>query len=243
MDQLSRFVTGRETGHEKQGVWTPVRNEAPKTMPERIEALINRTSLNYSDLAIAMGVTRTTVHDVRKGQRQPTKKFIAKFDLAEKQIEEARRGETGVLTRRGESLITFAMSVGTIEDDLMNPPEFVCVNQLPTEAVPEPDGIPILLERPTKARGIGGLIQALTHEKCDEFILIFLPERSKSQQFIESLTPQSYLKLLKRCGGLILGPKATKQLQMLADEVESRRKDLLETLDIKNEAAATKASP
>ena len=85
------------------------------------------------------------------------------------------------------------------------------------------------------------VIQALTHGKVRRVHPDLPPRRDKSQQFIESLTPQSYLKLLKRCGGLILGPKE-KQLEMLQTG-RSRRKDLLETLDIKNEAAATKASP
>jgi hypothetical protein len=74
------------------------------TIPERIEGLCTRAGISYYQLAKEMGVTRTTVHEVRKGHRPPTKKFMARLDLAERRIETSRHGE-GFLVRIGEPLL------------------------------------------------------------------------------------------------------------------------------------------
>ena len=197
--------------------------EAQEPMPARIEALIDRTGLSYYDLAKAMGVTRTTVHDVRKGQRKASKKFIAKFDLAEKRLEAARLGD-GILTRKGETLLLFALRTPTPPEERLNPLDILKVRPMATESDPEPQSMEIKLVKPPRAQGMAAIVKALMHEKCDDLIIACLEGEYASQNFIESVSPSSYITAIKKCVQLILGPEWQKELQVMAQTGEQRRK-------------------
>jgi transcriptional regulator with XRE-family HTH domain len=200
-----------------------------KPMPERIEGLIMRTGISYYDLAKAMGVARSTVHDMRKGLRPPSKKFAAKFNLAEERFEAARRGE-GVFTRNGETLLLFALNTEPAPENLLSSPDTMEARKMGTDSEPEPAPIQIRFIKPSRAEGTALIIKALTHNKCDELIMGCLSSEYANQNFVENLDQASYLTAMRKCVQLILGRDWAKNLQALIQEVEQRKTASIERL-------------
>ena len=197
-----------------------------KSMQERIEALIARSGLSYYDLAKTMGVTRSTVHDIRHGKREASKKFIAKFDLAEKRIDAARHGD-GILTRKGEALLVYAITAPPSAGETDSPTDTIHVTVSPTDTEPNPEPIELKLTKPPIGIRLAAIIRALTHEKCDDLLLLCLDKDHNTQAFIEKLSPNSFLYAIRKVVQLCLGLDWKKELQMLVEDAEKRRASTL----------------
>ena len=211
-------------------------------MPLRIERLLARTGLNCNDLAKYMGITRTTVHKVRKGTHPATRKFTAKFNMAEQRIAAASAGD-GILTRKGEALLALAVATPTPLEDILVASDAIQLRLMPTEAKNQPAVVEVKMVRPGKGEGIAAVTMALTQNKNDELLLTCFDKEHASLDFISKISPNNYLWALKKCVQLILGPAWKEELQELVHNIEHRRSKWIHATVSRSFATERTASP
>jgi transcriptional regulator with XRE-family HTH domain len=226
---ISAFLTGEPaqasevtTLIKKAQMYEVIEPRMPETMPERIESLIERTGCSYYEIAKAMGVARSTVHDVRKGLRPATKKFMAKFTLAEARMG-AAKSEAGILTPMDETVLLFALDAPISSANILSAPNTLEVKTEPTVTEPDPKPITINLNKPDRDRGLALVIRALTRNECNALVIGCLEEQYATQTFVEKLDQPSYLMTIKCCVRLILGLDWEKNLRWLAEDIERRK--------------------
>jgi transcriptional regulator with XRE-family HTH domain len=217
MRAMSQFVAGIsiETGHNKNAGASQL-----KSFPERIESLVSLHGLSYYELAKEMGVTRTTVHAVRKGKREATRKFILKLETAEQRLGASRLAAVG---KHSESMLVFAANSTPPVEELMAAPDELSVRIKGTTANPNPEPVTITLRPPPMMLGIRAIIEAHTQNKCNELLRICLPSEVATNEWIENMSPTSYIWALQKSIILILGREWKQELTRILSEAEAQR--------------------
>jgi hypothetical protein len=206
MRGMSHFNPGTsETGPKKaiEAILKGASAGLAKTIPERIESIATTYGLSYYQIAQEMGVTRTTVHAVRKHNREATRKFILKLEAAEKRLESSALAAAG---KTSDSLLIFAINSSPPAEEMFVAPDEVLVSQKGTIANPNPDAAMIKLTPPSIGQGIKAIIAAHIESKNNELLALCLPAEFASNEWIENMSPSSYLWALQKSVILILGP-------------------------------------
>lgn len=177
--------------------------------PNRIEALVSRHGISYYDLAKQMGVTRTTVHAVKNKHRPASKKFLIKLAGAEKRIEATAVGQEPI-TKTEQSLLLFAVNTLMPAEEILMDPDAILVTPKSTDTVPNPEPIKIILHNPGLSTAIKAIIQAHTDDKCNELLKLCLPKEYANDNWIENMSPSSYLWAIKKSVIICLGKEEWK---------------------------------
>jgi hypothetical protein len=119
------------------------------------------------------------------------------------------------------------MATPPAAEEFFDPPDTIHVRVSPTDTEPNPEPIELKLTKPPMGKRLAANIRALTHEKCDDLILLCLDEKHSTQTFIETLSPASFLHAVRKVVQLSLGPDWKKELQMLVEDAEKRRASTL----------------
>ena len=196
--------------------FVPSKATSPETLaeeqaqaPNRIEALVTRHGISYYDLAKQMGVTRTTVHAVKNRQRPASKKFLVKLAGAEKRIDATAVGQKPT-TKTEQSLLEFAVNTLMPVEEMLVEPDVILVTPKSTDTVPKPEPIKIELHNPGLSTAIKAIIQAHTDNKCNELLKLCLPKEYANDNWIEQMSPSSYLWAIKKSVIICLGKEEWK---------------------------------
>ena len=186
----------------------------------RIEAIVVKYGLSYFELAKEMGVTRTTVHDIRKGNRPATRKFILKLELAEKRLQASQLAALG---EPNESMIVFAANSQYPPAELFVAPDEIWVQAKATTTDPNPATFTVKLTPPPLIQGMQAIVSAHTKNKYNELLAACLPKEFASKEKIEQMSSTSYLWALKKIIVLILGANWKDELTQLLAKAEPPR--------------------
>ena len=192
--------------------------DLPNLVPQQIDDLVTRYNVTYARLATIMGVSRMSLHSVRKNTRIPSLKFIAKFEAAR------RRLEIGKLNLPAPDAPEERLLILAVKADF--PREY---NTLGLDEVlaklRDGHGAPIIikLKQPSIATGLQLIHQALLQNNCTDLLKACLPLPYDCDEWIERLSGPSYLYAVKKCVALMLGSEWEKDLTMLIQAIEKQR--------------------
>ena len=198
--------------------------ESPITLPEtdgvigRIKQLEERYKLNHTELAKEIGISRSSVHATLKG-RTPTQKLIKKLVAAEKRLE-ASTLQTQI---QSQTMLVFAMK-SLIPDDVATGPNQAFARPKGVDGNTYPEGTIINLTQPPLIKGIEAIVRAHTDGRYNDLIKCCLPKELANNEWIENLSPTSYLGLLRKAVILILGPAWKIEFARLVTETEAQSK-------------------
>ena len=215
--QVSKFDTGDSI---VPGLRKSAGTGQLKTVPERIEGLVSAYGLSYYELAKEMGVTRTTVHAVRKGERQASRKFILQLETAEQRLGTSALAALG---QPSESMLVFAANSTPPAEEFMAAENELHVRPKGTTANPNPEPVSVAFRPPPLSHGIRAIIAAHTQNKCNELLQTCLPSDIATNEWIENMSPTSYIWGLKKAIIMILGPQWTLELTRILSDAEAQK--------------------
>jgi DNA-binding XRE family transcriptional regulator len=184
---------------------------------DRIEQIEQRFKLNHSEVAKEIGISRGTVHAILKG-RKGTPKLIRKLEAAEKRLEASTLQPTVSI----QSMLVFAMN-SAFPEETPTAPNQVFVRPKGGDGNTYPDGTIITLTAPPVIKGIGAIVRAHAEDRCNDLIKSCLPQEFANDQWIENMSPTSYLWALQKSVILILGPNWKLELTRILANAEAQK--------------------
>lgn len=92
-----------------------------------------------------------------------------------------------------------------------------------TVANPDPDAITVRQAPTPLNQGIHVIVAAHTQDKCNELLQTCLPAELASNEWIERMSPTSYLWALKKATALISDPDLKQELTRILAEAEIQK--------------------
>jgi hypothetical protein len=193
-----------------------------ENVPKTLEEFVSLHKIGYAELAAAMGVSRMTLHVVRKRERQATAKFLARFERARRRIEMGQLAASARFSWKDNLLIFAANAEMPLEGEELGPNELL-VRFRGDEPGENLRNVKIKLTRPRLGIGVKVIRTALVENDCDDLLRACLPAPYQATEWIERMNVPSYLHAIKKCVSIILGPGWETDLASIVRETEKQR--------------------
>jgi transcriptional regulator with XRE-family HTH domain len=179
------------------------KSEHDLTFLNRVELLRSKSGATWAEVGKMVGLSRTMLHHLRRGQHKPSQRTLARLEQAEmrsglREAPAARKGIRGLL----ESLPVSGLRIEASDHD-------AGIVQVSVEfrRGSAPEGFGGLV--PVKAPGAKDAAELFAGLLRDESVEVFLrkclPTEYASEEFLNKLEPQSFLRLLHAALEMSLG--------------------------------------
>jgi transcriptional regulator with XRE-family HTH domain len=173
--------------------------------------------MTWSEVAGALGVSRTQLHLIRKGDYKPSKRVLLRLEQAEVNagLRKPPGDKQGIL-RLLETRPIRRQSIGEREHD-------AGVVEVPVEyrrgSVPKdlPEKVPV--KAPDASIAAKLLADLLLEENSEAYLQQCLPPQFASKEFLNRLEPASFLRLLDAALEMSLGAKWRERLPGLSEQL------------------------
>jgi transcriptional regulator with XRE-family HTH domain len=187
------------------------------TFLNRLEQIRLKTGMNWSEVASALGVSRTQLHLIRKGEYEPSQRVLLRLEHAEVNagLRKPPGDKQGIL-KLLESIPISRPSIGESEHD-------AGVVEVRVEyrrgSAPKdlPEKVPV--KAPDASLAAKLLVDLLLEEDTEAYLQHCLPPQFASKEFLNKLEPASFLRLLDAALEMSLGAKWRERLPGLSEQV------------------------
>jgi transcriptional regulator with XRE-family HTH domain len=187
------------------------------TFLNRIEQIRLKIGMTWSEVAGALGVSRTQLHLIRKGEYEPSQRVLLRLEQAEVNagLRKPPGDKQGIL-RLLESIPISRQSIGESEHD-------AGVVEVPVEyrrgSVPKnlPEKVPV--KAPDASVAAKLLVDLLVEENTEAYLQHCLPPQFASKEFLNRLEPASFLRLLDAALEMSLGADWRSRFRGLGQQV------------------------
>ncbi len=164
----------------------------------RIEELRRRTGLTYTELAQEIGIGRTTLHKMRKGENISQKLTGRLTDAEERYQTQSHTENPFPKTPAFLQLLTF-LSEPALEEQWP-------IRLTPTYRCPKPE-FPneIEIEPPPIGHAINWVLHAIATDDYEPLVIRCLPKKYATKRFVNNLTAVCYINLTQACLRSIFG--------------------------------------
>lgn len=191
------------------------------TFLNRLEQIRLRTGMTWSEVAGALGVSRTQLHLIRKGEYEPGQRVLLRLEQAEVNAGLRRPpGDKKGILRLLESIPISRQAIGEAEHDagVVDVPVDYRRGSVPKDL---PDKVPV--KAPDASVAAKLLVDLLLEEDSEAYLQHCLPPQFASKEFLNKLEPASFLRLLDAALEMSLGAKWRERLPVLSEQVASRQ--------------------
>jgi len=187
------------------------------TFLNRLEQIRLKTGMNWSEVAGALGVSRTQLHLIRKGEYEPSQRVLLRLEQAEVNagLRKPPGDKQGIL-KLLESIPISRPSIGESEHD-------AGVVEVRVEyrrgSAPKdlPERVPV--KAPDASLAARLLVDLLLEEDTEAYLQHCLPPQFASKEFLNKLEPASFLRLLDAALEMSLGAKWRERLPGLSEQI------------------------
>jgi DNA-binding XRE family transcriptional regulator len=187
------------------------------TFLNRIEQIRVKTDMTWSQVAGALGVSRTQLHLIRKRQYEPNQRLLSRLEQLEFSagLRKPPGDKEGIL-KLLESIPLSRQRISESEHD-------AGVVEIAVEyrrgSVPKdlPEKVPVRAPDASVAAKL--FVDLLREEDSEAYLQHCLPPQFASKEFLNKLEPASFLRLLEAALEMSLGAKWRERLPALMDKV------------------------
>jgi hypothetical protein len=201
---ISSFMTNTPGSHDL----------GEPTIVDRIEALHRSTGLSFGELAKRIGVSRTCLHVVRRGQQEPTRKFELRFEAAERAL--LPKHQAAGRAPANDALVRKALEV--FKQAIVISEATPCA-RITYKRAGENQPFEIPLIPLSAAEGTGLVLQGLVTKDWQPLLKASLPSEYASEEFIDKLDPHGYLSLLQACLAMVMGTDWPEKMKALENQL------------------------
>jgi transcriptional regulator with XRE-family HTH domain len=189
------------------------------TFLNQLEQVRLKTGMTWSEVAGALGLSRTQLHLIRKGEYEPSQRVLLRLEQVEVNagLRKPPGDKQGIL-RLLESIHISRQDIGETEHD-------AGVVEVPVEyrrgSVPKnlPELVPV--KAPEASVAVKLLAGLLLEEDIEGYLQHCLPPQFASKEFLNKLEPTSFLRLLDAALEMSLGAEWRSRYKTLAQQVSS----------------------
>jgi DNA-binding XRE family transcriptional regulator len=187
------------------------------TFLARVEQIRAKTGMTWAQVAGVVGVSRTHLHLIRKGEYEPSQKVLLRLEQAE--VNAGLRkppGEKRAILRLLESTPISRQAIGEKEHD-------AGMVEVPVEfrrgSVPKDFEGRVPVKAPDASVAAKLLAGLLLDEDSEAYLQQCLPPQFASKEFLNKLEPASFLRLLDAALEMTLGAKWRERLPGLSEQL------------------------
>ena len=173
--------------------------------------------MTWAQIAGALGISRSQLHLIRKGDYEPSERVLLRLEQAEVNAGLRKQpGEKQGILRLLEAIPIRRQSIGESEHD-------AGVVEVPVEyrrgSVPKdlPEKVPV--KAPDASIAAKLLADLLLEEDSEAYLQQCLPPQFASKEFLNRLEPASFLRLLDAALEMSLGAKWRERLPMFSEQI------------------------
>jgi len=187
------------------------------TFLNRLEQIRLKTGMTWSEVAGALGVSRTQLHLIRKGEYEPSQRVLLRLEQTEVNagLRKPPGDKQGIL-RLLESVHFGRQDIGESEHD-------AGVVEVPVEyrrgSVPKNLSDRVSVKAPDASVAAKLLVDLLLEEDIEAYLQYCLPPQFASKEFLNKLEPTSFLRLLDAALEMSLGADWRSRFRALAQQV------------------------
>ncbi len=191
-------------------------SEHNNTILNRIERLRVQTGGTWAEVGQMLGISRTTLHLIRKGAEEPNERTLLLLEQAE--INAGLRKPPG--DKKGILRLLEVVPANRIQIEHSDHDARVVEVEVEFRRGSTPEGLTnkIPVKAPDASIAANLLVDLLTEEDYEGFVRNCLPPQYASKDFLNKLEPASFLRLLDAAVTMSLGANWRERVRAIAEE-------------------------